>query len=681
MSDFIGPILQWLNANPGLAGIATFIISAAESVAIIGTIIPGTVMMTAIGALAGAGVVPFWPILFSAILGAIAGDGISYWIGYHFKERLHYVWPFKYWPSLLQNGEKFFRAHGGKSVFIGRFVGPVRALVPLIAGMLGVKPLRFMIANIASAIGWAPIYMLPGVLLGAASLELPPDVTIHVILMLFLFGLFIIFAIWLIGKLSIVAGQYVTRFLNRIWNRLIKSRYFHLIPTLLKHHNPQKAHGQLTLAFYFIITVAAFLYLATYVYFKNPQNILLNNVLFHLFRSLRTTTGDEVMLCLTLLGEKTVLFPLILTLFIWFAWKKSWHIAWHTLALGLLSAVSIKGLKWLIHEPRPWGIINNMTPHNFSFPSGHATLSVVFYFGIALLLIDFFKIRYRKPVYFPAAIIILAVSFSRLYFGAHWFTDLIAGWLLGAALLMLVTLSYNRKTEKNLASGYQTILVILLTLFFSYIINFLVSSATLKQKYTALERPTYTTTLNNWWQQKGDHFPLYRVNRFGFSSQIFNIQWVGNLSRIKELLLQNGWEIPPERDWASILYRVADIKSAEYLPLVSPVYLDKNPVLVLIKHKNGNKKLIVLHLWDSYFTLQDSPYPLWLGSIDIIPSTYSWLFKRKNKYNGDTDTLSSPAVLFSILPAHYEIKQVNILVNSRKNRAKEQAMILIKPRS
>src|SRR5579883_2383467 len=196
MSDIVSPLLQWLNAHPQLAGLVTFIISAGESVAIVGTIVPGSIMMTALGTLAGAGVIPLWETIFWAILGAIVGDGISYWIGHYFKARLPKVWPFRNYPTLLKNGEVFIHKYGSMSVFIGRFVGPVRALVPLVAGMLGMRPLTFTIANVTSAIGWAPAYMLPGILLGAASTELPPDIAIHVILVLFLIFLFIILCVW-----------------------------------------------------------------------------------------------------------------------------------------------------------------------------------------------------------------------------------------------------------------------------------------------------------------------------------------------------------------------------------------------------------------------------------------------------------------------------------------------------
>src|SRR3990167_8030860 len=107
MSDVVSPLLQWLNANPEWAGIATFIISAAESVAIIGTIVPGSITMTAIGALAGAGVIPLWATIIWAMLGAIVGDGISYWMGHYFKGGLRRTWPFKNNPGILEKGEVF----------------------------------------------------------------------------------------------------------------------------------------------------------------------------------------------------------------------------------------------------------------------------------------------------------------------------------------------------------------------------------------------------------------------------------------------------------------------------------------------------------------------------------------------------------------------------------------------
>jgi len=676
MTDFASPILQWLNTNPELAGLATFLVSAAESVAIIGTIVPGSVMMTAIGALIGAGIIPFWSTMIWAILGAIVGDGISYWMGYHFKSRLNYVWPFKTHPSLLASGKIFFDKHGAKSVFVGRFVGPVRALVPLVAGMLGVKPLRFTIANIASAIGWAPIYMLPGILLGAASVELPSEVATRVILMLVLTGLFILLCLWLIKKIFELIKKEIDQFLTWIWNTLKKSRYFYLLTAALKHYDKTKTHGQLALGFYFILTSIALLYLLSIVVYQGPQNIFINSVIFHLFRSLRTPAADNVMLCLSFLGEKYVLLPLSLTLFAWFAWTRRMHTAWHALGLGILAAGGIEIAKYLIHSPRPWGIVNGDYGSSFSFPSGHTTLAVMYYFALALLFIKTYKIkRYQRVIYTFIGILITTISLSRLYFGVHWLTDIIGSALLGVALLLLIILSYNRKAEKTL-SPKGLIFTTLLTLFITYTVSLYLTFDKFKSAYALLAWPTYSVTFNDWWLQQGNHFPLHRVNRLGLPVKVFNVQWIGDLANIQALLLKNGWEIAPKHDWLRVIYRITAVNSTEHLPLVSPTYLDNAPVLVFIKRVNSSNKLLVLRLWNSYISINNSTKPIWMGSLEFAPSTYSWLFKHKHV----SDVTLTPSLLFTTLPNNYKIKRTTVTTMINKHTV-PQAVILIKPRA
>lgn len=675
MSDIATPILQWINLHPDLAGLATFCISASESIAIIGSIVPGSVMMGALGILAGAGVIPLWPTLLWAILGAIAGDGISYWIGYHFKDRLHVVWPFNRWPNLLETGKDFFQKHGGKSIFIGRFVGPVRAIIPVVSGMFGFSLVRYFIADIPAAILWAPAYMLPGFLLGVASLELSPDIAIHLLAILFIYALIIILGMWLLIKLSTIIKRRINQFLSWLWARLKASHYFRLVTILLKHHDPKKTHGQLVLVFYFIVIATLFLHFLTYVFLKDPQTLFLNNAIYYYFRSIRTPTLDPVMLNITLLGEKTVLVPVAIILFAWFALIKRWHTAWHTLALCIFSVLSIKILKWFVSEPRPWGIIANDLPNGFSFPSGHATLATVFYVGLAILLVGAKNTKFNKFIYAITGIIITAISLSRLYLGAHWLSDIIGGLLFGTLLLMFIGLSYNRKAEKNLRP-IGTITITLLALMISYTLVYRHSSASLKYNYTMLEWPGYTISVNNWWQNKGDHLPLYRINRFG-SPELFSVEWQGNLSEIKKILLKNGWKEPPDQDWISVIFRITNIRSSEHLPLVSPIHLDKSPVLVLIKRLNNSKKQVVIRFWNSNTDFDNSPQALWVGSIEMISSTYSWLFNHKNRNNFDL----TPSLLFTHLPEHYEIKSLTISTIKHNGQTKEQPILFIKPRS
>jgi LssY-like putative type I secretion system component LssY/PAP2 superfamily protein len=284
--------------------------------------------------------------------------------------------------------------------------------------------------------------------------------------------------------------------------------------------------------------------------------------------------------------------------------------------------------------------------------------------------------RFRAFIYFPIALLIAAIGISRLYFGVHWLTDIVGGCLLSAALIMLITLSYNRKIEKNNTRASSVILTVFLTLFITYSFAIFHSYNKLKHDYTMLEWPIYTITFDSWWQQKGNYFPLYRVNRFGLSVNVFNIQWVGNLTQIKESLQDNGWSFP-EHDWLSALYRITSVQSTEHLPLVSPIYIDKRPILILIKTMPDTNKLIILRFWASPFLINNVQEPLWLGTIEYAPSTYSWLFKNKK----NNDLIPTTSLLFTALPKEYTIKEMTVTIKTKSNRhTRNQNILLIKPK-
>jgi membrane protein DedA with SNARE-associated domain len=673
MMDAINPLLLWLNDHPHWAGVATFIISSLESVAIVGTIVPGTIMMTAIGALAGAGVIPLWFTLFCAILGAIVGDGVSYLIGHYFKSKIPHVWPFRNHPEWLQKGETFFHKHGGKSVFIGRFVGPVRALIPMIAGMLGMKPLRFYVSNIVSAIGWAPAYMLPGILLGAASLELPPDIAVHAMLMLLLVTLFIIFCIWAVVKIFALIGYKIDQSLNQFWHLLQNSRYAKFITIALKHHDKHYSHGQLVLAFYFIIVTTVFVLLAHEITQYGSASFAVNDIMLHLFRSFHSPIGNNIMLSLTLFGEKSILLPTIFVVIIWLTVTKRYYMAWHVLMLGVLTVGSTEVIKHYVHSVRPWG--TQSPPLSFSFPSGHAVLVTTFFMGFALLLSQAYPSR-QKFFCYSALIFAFLVSISRIYLGVHWFTDVFAGWLLSAALLLFVSISYNRKKINN-SLPPRLIRATLLTLLIAYGIAFLHYFERYQKQTSMIDYPSYTIPMATWWQQGDPHTPVYRIGRFGIAEQIFNIQWVGDLKNIQHLLLQNNWEIPPERDWISVVQRITDVESTEHLPLVSPLYLDKKPVLVLIKHTENKKRVLVLRLWDSNISIQPGNHHLWAGTISIIPRTYNWIFRKKSN-----EVEINPDLIFENSYKHFQVKEIQLSLNKRHRRLPSNPVILlIKPKS
>lgn len=154
-------LIVFLTNHPHYIYVCIFAIAMLESLAVVGIILPGVALLSAVCILAGELHLPIAYILLSAMLGAIIGDALSFMLGQFFEDKLHRFWPFRTHPHWIQNGHDFFLHHGGKSIFLGRFIGPLRPFIPLAAGMLQMPANRFYALNALSAVCWAPLYTLP----------------------------------------------------------------------------------------------------------------------------------------------------------------------------------------------------------------------------------------------------------------------------------------------------------------------------------------------------------------------------------------------------------------------------------------------------------------------------------------------------------------------------------------
>jgi membrane protein DedA with SNARE-associated domain len=162
MDDIVQPMLAFIAAHAQWAAAVIFVTAFGESFAFLSLLFPGTTLLIAAGALMAHGTLSAAPVLIGAVLGATLGDTVSYWIGRRFGGGIAKLWPFSRNPELLPSGIRFFARHGGKSVFIGRFFGPMRAIIPLAAGLMRMPPGWFWLANIASAVVWAPMLLFAG---------------------------------------------------------------------------------------------------------------------------------------------------------------------------------------------------------------------------------------------------------------------------------------------------------------------------------------------------------------------------------------------------------------------------------------------------------------------------------------------------------------------------------------
>jgi membrane protein DedA with SNARE-associated domain len=169
MEHLVQPTLDFLSAHSGWAFPVMFIVSFGESFAFLSLLFPGTSILIVAGTLMSAGSLPYWPLLLGAVIGAVLGDSVSFWLGRRYGGGIARIWPFARNPDLLTSGVRFFERHGGKSVFIGRFFGPVRSVIPLAAGIMRMPRGRFWFANITSAIVWGPMLLLAGDVIGSVG--------------------------------------------------------------------------------------------------------------------------------------------------------------------------------------------------------------------------------------------------------------------------------------------------------------------------------------------------------------------------------------------------------------------------------------------------------------------------------------------------------------------------------
>lgn len=168
----VDSLLDWTSANPHWAALIVLIVAFLESLIIVSFFVPGWLLLMGLGTLVGAGHLPFWPIVIAAYIGAVIGEAVGFWLGHRHSERIQNSRFFAGHQPLLKRAESLFIRYGVLSLLLGRFVGPIRAVLPFVAGLLQF-PLRwYWPTNLFGGLLWAPAYLLPGIAVGA-SLQQP----------------------------------------------------------------------------------------------------------------------------------------------------------------------------------------------------------------------------------------------------------------------------------------------------------------------------------------------------------------------------------------------------------------------------------------------------------------------------------------------------------------------------
>jgi membrane protein DedA with SNARE-associated domain len=168
MEQVIHQLVHTVAAHPQWAYALLFLAALLEAVPVLGSFVPGSTLILSLSALIGTGDLSLAGVLAATTTGAALGDGAAYMLGRRHPDWPHRLWPLNRYPDVIQRSEQFFAQRGQVAVFLARFLPPVRAFVPVIAGSLGMPPGRFFPFNLAAIACWAPAHIVPGMLAGSA---------------------------------------------------------------------------------------------------------------------------------------------------------------------------------------------------------------------------------------------------------------------------------------------------------------------------------------------------------------------------------------------------------------------------------------------------------------------------------------------------------------------------------
>jgi len=400
MGQWLDSLTAWLGANPQWLGLAIFLVACVECLAIAGIIVPGTVLLFAVAVLAGSGAFSLGETLLLGFLGGLLGDAISYTIGKYFHQNIRRLPLLRSHPEWIGSAEAYFQRYGIASLLVGRFIGPLRPMLPMVAGMFDMPLPRFIAVSLVAGAGWSVAYLLPGWATGAAMrLPLPEG-------------------FWpqagaVVGTLAVLIGL------------------------SLSYSIRDQRNGTRLIAALSGLAVAA-------LFIGWPYLNAFDQGVMTLVQEHRSQALDGILVMVTRLGDFRTQFFLggLLTGLLLLA--RQWRHAVFAGAALMGTAIANGTLKWLFARARPEVLSDPLT--SYSMPSGHSSASFAFFLVLAVLAGRSQPPRMRLTWVMLGCIPALAIALSRVYLGAHWPTDILAGALLACCVCALsLTLVQHRQ--------------------------------------------------------------------------------------------------------------------------------------------------------------------------------------------------------------------------------------------
>jgi membrane protein DedA with SNARE-associated domain/membrane-associated phospholipid phosphatase len=595
-------ILDFIGAHPQAALLIVALVALAESLAIVGTLVPAAVVMFGAGALIGNGTLGLWQTLAAAVLGAVLGDGLSYELGRRHEDRIR-AWPmFRRNAQAIAKAQDFLRRHGGTSVVLARFAGPVRAFVPLLAGFARMPRLRFYPVNVGSALLWAPAHILPGVLFGS-SLQLARAVSGR----LAVIALLLVVLVWTVVWSTKLALRFALPRIRRLRDAaLARMRGRNVLERLAQALLDPARPGSHALLLGAVLLVAAgwlFLGVLEDVVSRDPL-VQADLAVFHFLQELRTGSVDRLMIAITGMGSVGVMLPLLIAVLAWLLWRRCWRTAGYWVGVAAFAEVLVQLLKFTLGRQRPLELYTGV--ERFSFPSGHAVVSTVVLGFLAFLLSRRRTTRARLAIAATGSVYVALVAFSRLYLGAHWLSDVLGGMGLGLAWVSLAAMVYTQRAVEEDFQPRKLLVAVAVSLvvFGSWWI--VTNSAADWGRYAASSTAPPAAPMDDWLDQGWRRLPARRSELAGEPEEPFPLQWACGEAAIRSRLGATDWQ--PAAPWSLLNALAWLLPQARLLDLP-----------VLPRYDRGSRQQLTFVRWAAATPGEREVLRLWQSEFEVRP--------------------------------------------------------------
>ncbi len=480
------------------------------------------------------------------------------------------MWPIYKFPELIAKGQAFFEKYGGISVFIGRFVGPVRPIIPAIGGMMGMNVKRYVIISAVASILWAPFYLLPGMLFGSA-METMAKVAVKLSVLVLVLVVLIWIAYWVINIFYKLLMPRTYRWLSNLlaWTQRHPT-LGKLTSGLVDPRQPEK--GSLAMLAVLILT---FLVAAIWFAAINDTLVRWNQSTESFFFAFHNPWTVLPMKWLLFLGHDLSVLVITLTVSVWFLYRRMNIVLNHWLLVSLTSFIFSLLICRAGHDE--WHFF--ASHHIFWFTA------VSCYW--AILVAGAYPIKFRSWPYVLAGVLILLFAFATLFFYQMNLTMVVLSILSASIWSMLIGIAFRTRNRKQFLGLPVKITFITTAMLVPFITWPVFSHSTKVTKPDWLQQQITDKTTG--WANTGE--------------QDLDIIIVAELPRLEEQLTAAGWQSHQPRTWGNVYQAMLVEPDALELPLFA--YVHRGEVEQLLMSKTTDDELVALRIWHEQTDAED----------------------------------------------------------------------------